>query len=103
VADFVVDPSSLTSAGADFHTASQELSDALGVLAAALASTGGMAGADKPGVQFSDMYDAVVPKVEHLVGMCVTGLAAIGDGLRTAAGNYSGSDAASSFTSGNTK
>lgn len=100
MADFSVDPAALTSAAGSFRTARDDLSSALGALFTALADTGGMAGADTPGAQFSASYDEVAAAVETTIRKCVTGLGSIGDGLDTQSVNYRGSDAGSVFHHG---
>ncbi|MCM3883410.1 hypothetical protein [Frankia sp. R82] len=103
MADFSVRPADIRTAAGTFDAAGDELNRALGALFSALAGSGGMAGADKPGVQFSTSYDAVVPQVEHLIRTCVTGLGSIGDGLRAMADNYGGSDTASTLRPGDSR
>jgi hypothetical protein len=97
MSDFSIDPNSFFAAATAFETAGDQLSEALGTLLAALADTGGMAGADKPGRRFSSSYDPAFPAAENLIRTCVTGLDSIGAGLRATAKNYSGADSASTF------
>ncbi|MCM3921856.1 PE domain-containing protein [Frankia sp. AiPs1] len=97
MSDFSVDPAAFRTAASTFDTAGNQLSEALGALLAALADTGGMAGADKPGHRFSASYDGTVPSVESVTRTGVTGLKSIATGLRTTAENYRDADTTSAF------
>lgn len=93
--DIGVELASFPAGSAQVRAAAGRLQDAAQALSAALAGTGGMAGADKVGAQFSGQYDPAADAIVGLLGKLGPGLLTVADAVDATGENYGGADSAS--------
>ncbi len=92
---FRVDPATFGTSATQVRGAAGSVSAAAQALAAALAGTGGMAGADQVGQQFSGQYDPAAAGLTSLLAQLSVGLGTVADALEATGANYAGADGAS--------
>jgi uncharacterized protein YukE len=96
VADgFAVDPATFDAGATQVSGAAGAVQAAAQALAAALAGTGGMAGADDVGQKFSSQYDPAAAALATLLGNLGSGLGTVADALEATGANYATADGAS--------
>lgn len=99
MADLQVDLSSFGAGSGQVRSAAASLDMAAQALSAALAGTGGMAGADKVGQQFSAQYDPAAAAVVELLGQLGPGLGTVADAVDATGANYGAADSGSVMNS----
>ncbi len=92
---FTVDPASFTTGATQVRGAAGSVTAAAGALSAALSGTGGMAGADQVGEQFSGQYDPAAAALAALLANLAGGLGTVADALEATGANYATADGAS--------
>ena len=95
--EFRVDLGSFPAGSAQVRAAAAQVAAAAQALSAGLAGTGGMAGADEVGRQFSADYDPAAAALMQLLGQLGPGLESVAAAVEATGANYGDADAASSM------